>query len=154
MELLDPDDPVGFGDTTLPVTPIEHAFPDEVGAGVLVQDRRLWFEGRAGVDQRLERFVLHLDQLGCVARELAGRRDDRHHRLADEARLADRERIVLDLASGRHRHLEERVGQDRDLVAGQRPVDIFELGDAPTSFLIEGGFAFEGVEGDALEQIA
>jgi hypothetical protein len=34
------------------------------------------------------------------------------------------------------------------------PVDIFELGDAPTCFLMEGGWAFEGVEGDALEQIA
>ncbi len=33
-------------------------------------------------------------------------------------------------------------------------VDIFELGDAPACFLVEGGFAFEGVQGDAFEQIA
>ena len=127
VELLDPDDPVGLGDRALPVAPVEHALPDDVRAGVLVEDRRIRILRAPGVDQRVERLVLDLDQLGRVARELAGRSDDRGDRLADEARLADRERVVLDLVPGRHRHLEERVGEDRDLVAGQRPVDVLEL---------------------------
>ena len=53
-------------------------------------------------------------------------RADGRDRLAHEAHLADRERVVLDLVPGRRRHLEERVGLDRDLVAGERPVDAVE----------------------------
>ena len=42
-------------------------------------------------------------------------------------RLADSERVVLDLVPRRRRHLEERVGLDRHLLPGQRPVDAVEL---------------------------
>jgi hypothetical protein len=42
------------------------------------------------------------------------------------AHLPDGERVVLDRAAGRRRHLEERIGLDRDLVARDRPVDALE----------------------------
>ncbi len=77
-------------------------------------------ERGARVDDGGQRLVLDLDQLGRVARELARRGDDRGDRIADEARLADGEGVVLELPAGRRRDLEERLGQDRDLVAGQR----------------------------------
>ena len=70
----------------------------------------------------LERLVVDLDQVGGVAGELACLRDDGDHGLADVAHLADGERVVADVRAGRCRYLEERIGRDRDLVAGQRPV--------------------------------
>ena len=76
----------------------------------------------ARVDERVERLVVDLDELGRVARELARLGDDRDDRLADEAHLADREREVLDVPAGHARDLEERIGERRDLLAGQRPV--------------------------------
>ena len=54
------------------------------------------------------------------------RGDDGDDRLADVAHLADRERVVLDVPARRRRDLEERVGELRDLVAGQRAVDAVE----------------------------
>ena len=80
-------------------------------------------DGLARVHEHVERLVLDLDQLGGVARELAGRRADGRDRLAHEPHLADRERVVLDLVPGRGRHLEERIGLDRHLVARERSVD-------------------------------
>ena len=75
------------------------------------------------VDERLERLVVDLDELGGVAGELSRLGDDRDDRLADVAHLADGERVVLDVRARRARDLEERVGQRRDLFAGQRAVD-------------------------------
>ena len=43
------------------------------------------------------------------------------------AHAADRERVVLDVRSRRGRKLEERVGENRDLVARERSVDTVEL---------------------------
>ena len=105
------------------VAPVERARPDDVRAGVLVEDGRPSSCALARVDEHVERLVLDLDELGGVARELARLGDDGDDRVADVADAADRERVVLDLVAGRRRELEERVGQRRDLVAGQRPVD-------------------------------
>ena len=58
-----------------------------------------------------QRLVVDLDELGGVARELAGLRDDDRDRVADEAHPADGERVVLDLVPGRRRELEERIGE-------------------------------------------
>ena len=74
-----------------------------------------------------DRLVLDLDELGRVARELARLGDDGDDRLADVAHLADRERVVLQVRAGDRRDLEERIGQRRDLFAGQRPVDAGRL---------------------------
>src|SRR5919108_677728 len=80
-----------------------------------------------GADDRRQRLVLDLDELGRVAGEPAARRHDRRDRLAHVPHLADRERVVLDVRARRRRELEERIGEDRDLVAGERPVDAADL---------------------------
>ena len=72
-------------------------------------------------------FVVDFDQLRSVTREISCSRDDGSHRVANVAHPPDCERVVLDVRAGWRRELEERVGQDRDLVAGQRPVDAVEL---------------------------
>ena len=87
----------------------------------------LVLERLLAVEDVRQRVVLDLDELGRVAGELARPRDDGRHRLADVAHPPDGERVVLDVRAGRRRELEERVGEDRDLVAGQRPVDAVEL---------------------------
>ncbi len=127
MELVDLDHLVGLGDRAVEVAPIEDARPDDVGAGLLVEHRRIGALRLARIDEDVQRLVFDLDELGSVARELARGRDDRCDRLADEPRLAHREGVVLDVGAGRRRELEERVGEDRDLVARQRPVDVPEL---------------------------
>ena len=127
VELADLDDPVGLGDGVLPAAPLVDALPDEVRAGVGVEDGRVRRRARGGRRRSTgERLVVDLDELGGVAGELARLGDDDRDRVADEADAADGERVVLDLRAGRRRELEERVGQRRDLVAGQRPVDARE----------------------------
>ena len=90
-----------------------------------MQDVSSFTASRAST-RHVERLVLDLDQLGGVARQLAGGGADGGDRLAHEAHLADRERVVLDVRARRRRHLEEGVGLDRDLVARERPVDAVE----------------------------
>ena len=67
-----------------------------------------------------QRLVVDLDQLGCVARKLARGRDHSSHGVADEARAPDGQRVVLELTTRGRRDLEERLGEDRDLVARER----------------------------------
>ncbi len=92
-----------------------------------MQDRRVRLEGPLAVDDRLEWLVFDLDELGGVARELPGGGDDRGDRLTGVPHPPDREGVVLDLVPGRGRELEERVGEDRDLIARERPVDALDL---------------------------
>jgi len=80
-----------------------------------------------GCGERRQRLVLHLDELGRVARELARRGDDRRDRFADVAHAADGERVVLDVGAGLHGQLEERIRENRDLVAGQCAVHAAQL---------------------------
>ena len=79
------------------------------------------------VEHERQRLVLDLDELGRVARELASPRSHRGDRIPDVPHLADREGVVLDVRAGRRRELEERIGEDRHLVAGECPVDAVEL---------------------------
>ncbi len=74
-----------------------------------------------------QRVVLDLDEFGGVACELAGTSDHGRDRVADVAHAADRERVVLDVRAGRRGELEERVCEDRDLVARERSVDAVQL---------------------------
>ena len=126
VELADLHDLVGLGERRVEVAPLVDALPHQVRAGVLVQHRDALAARVARVDDRVDRVVLDLDQLGRVARELAGRRDDGDDRLADVAHLADRQRVVLDVPAGNRRDLEERIGERRDLLAGHRPVDALQ----------------------------
>ena len=116
VEPVDLHDVVGLGERRVDVAPVEDARPDDVRARVVVQDD-LVLQRLLGVDEHGERVVLDLDQLGGVARELARRGADRGDRLAHVPHAADRERVVLDVPARLDRHLEERVGVDRDLVA-------------------------------------
>ena len=84
-------------------------------------------ERPARVDDDVERLVLDDDELGRIARPLACVGDDGSDRLADEANAPDRKRVVLHMPAGWCRDLEERVGLERDLVAGQRAVDAGQL---------------------------
>jgi hypothetical protein len=123
MELVDLDDLVRLCERLVQVAPLVDAGPHEVPAGVLVEDGLRLVERVARVGDRLERLVLHLDELRRIARELPRLCDDRDDRLADEAHLADGEREVFDPPARHRRDLEERIGERRDLLAGERPVD-------------------------------
>ena len=98
VELVDLHDPVGLGERGVEVAPLVDALPHEVRAGVVVEHRRVGVLRLARVDERVERLVVDLDELGRVARELARLGDDGDDRLADVAHLADRERVVLDVS--------------------------------------------------------
>ena len=132
IEAVDLDDVVGLGQRLVEVAPLEGPRPDDVRAGFVMEDGRAGLDRCDRVEDRLERLVLDLDQLGGVARQLARLGDDGGHGLAREADLADCERVVADLAPRRRRHLEERIRLRRDLLADQRPVhalDRLGLGD-------------------------
>ena len=126
VEPVDLHDVIRLGERGVDVAPVEDARPHDVRAGVVVE-HDLVLQRLLGVDEHRERVVLDLDQLGGVARELAGRRADRRDRLAHVPHAADRERVVLDVPARLDGHLEERIRVDRDLVAGDRPVDAVEL---------------------------
>jgi hypothetical protein len=121
VELRDLDHPVGLGEGGIEVAPLVDALPGEIRARLVVEDRCVVAERLAGVGHRRQRLVVHLDELGGVARGLTRGRDDRGDRLADEAGLADREAEVAKVRPGRRGDLEEGVGQEGDLVPGQRP---------------------------------
>ena len=127
VQALDPHDLVRLGERRVVVAVVELARPDHVRADVLVQERRRRVGRPLGVEHRLERFVVHLHEVGGVARELARRRGHGDDRLADVPNAADGEREVLDVATGGRRDLEERVAYRGDLLADQGPVDTLEL---------------------------
>ena len=127
MQLLDADDVIGLRKGGVEVPPLPHAGVGHVRLDLVVEQRRAVVERLPRVDDDVERLVLDDDELGGVARALARVGDDGGDRLADEPRASDRERVVLHVPAGRRRDLEERVGQERDLVPGQRPVDAGQL---------------------------
>jgi hypothetical protein len=108
------------GDRALVVAPSRRRLPDDVRAGVVVQDRP---RSRAPPRRRQTGSGSYSTSTssGRVARQLARGRDDCCDRLADVAHACDGERVVLDVAPGLDRQLEERVGEDRDLVAVSVP---------------------------------
>ena len=127
VELVDLDDAIRLGERGVEIAPLVHAFPHEVRAGFLVQHRRLSIQRLARIDERRQCLVLDLDELGCVARELPRLGDDGDDGLSDVAHLAEGEREVLDLPARRAGDLEERIGESRDLLAGERAVDALDL---------------------------
>ena len=126
VQPLDLHDLVGLGDGALEVAPVEDALPHDVRAGVVMQDHLVSERGLT-VDEGGQRLVVDLHEFRRIACELARRRDDGRDRLADVAHAPNRERVVLDVRAGRDGQLEERIGEDGDLVAGQRPVDAADL---------------------------
>ena len=126
VELVDLHDVVGLGERGVDVAPVEDARPDDVRAGVVVEDH-LVLQRLLRVDEDRELVVLDLDELGSIARELARRRAHGCDRLAHVPHATDRERVVLDVPARLDGHLEEGIGVDRDLVAGDRAVHALEL---------------------------
>ena len=120
VELVDRDDVIGLGERRVDVAPLPDAGVREVAAAVLVEHGCPVGERLARVDDDIERLVVDHHELGRVTRQLAGLGDDGDDGLAEVAHLADGERVVLDVAAGRSGDLEERIGQDRHLVARQR----------------------------------
>ncbi len=96
VEPLDLHDVVGLGERLVDVAPVEDAGPDDVRAGLVVEDH-LVLGGLLGVDENRQRVVLDLDELRRVARKLPGRGAHGSDRLALEPHLADGERVVLDV---------------------------------------------------------
>ena len=123
VQLLDLDDVVGLGEGGVEIAPLVDVGIRLVGAALVVQERRGGVGRRVRIDDRVERLVLDLDQLGGIASSLAGLGHDRGDGVADEARLADREREVAHIAPRLRGDLEERVGQKLHLVTRQRAVD-------------------------------
>ena len=72
MQPLYADDMVGVCERSVEVAPVEHARPDRVRPGVLVQ-HDLVLERLLAVENVRQRLVLDLDELGRIARQLAGR---------------------------------------------------------------------------------
>ena len=64
MQPLDPDDVVGVRERGVEVAPVEDARPDDVRAGVLVQDD-LVLQRLLAVEHVRQRLVLDLDELGA-----------------------------------------------------------------------------------------
>ena len=126
MEPVDPDDVVGLLQRGLEVAPVELARPDEVRAGLVVEDAGVLVERMLRVDDDGERLVLDLDELGGVARELARARGDHGHGIPQVAHLAHGEGVVLDLGARGDRELEERIGEGGHLLADEHAVDAFE----------------------------
>ena len=122
VELADPHHVVRVRERALDVAPVVDALPREVAAGLVVEHGNVVLLRLARVRDRRQRLVLDLDELAGVARELARLGHDGDHGLADEARPPDGEGVVLHVRAGRRGDLEERVGEDRHLVAGERPV--------------------------------
>jgi hypothetical protein len=127
VQLGDLHDVIGLGERLVDVAPLPDAGVGHVSAGLLVEHGSPVLERLPCVDDDVERLEVDHHELGRVASELARLGDDRDDRLTDVAHLADRERVVLDASAGLGRNLEERVGEDRDLVARERPVDPREL---------------------------
>ena len=127
MELGDRNDVVGLCEGGVDVAPLPDARVGQVPAGFLVEHGRAVLERLPRVHHDLERVVVDDDELGGVSGELARLGNDGRDGLADVAHLADRERVVLHASARLGGDLEERIGEDRDLVAGQRPVDAGQL---------------------------
>ena len=83
VQALDPHDLVGLGERRVVVAAVELALPDHVRADVVVEERRRGIGRALGVEHRLERLVVDLDELGGVAGQLARRSGDRDDGLAD-----------------------------------------------------------------------
>ena len=126
VELVDLHDVVGLGERGVDVPPVEDARPDDVRTGVVVE-HDLVLQRLLRIDENGQLVVLDLDQFGGVARQLARRRAHGCDRLAHVPHATDRERVVLDVPARLDRHLEERIRVNRDLVAGDRPVNAVEL---------------------------
>ena len=127
VQPLDLDDVVGLRDRALVVAPVEDALPDDVRARVVVEDRLvLAAPPRAVVSAGSGSYSTSTSS----AASRASSRDDATTAATGSPTWrtrSDGERVVLDVGARLHRQLEERVGEDRDLVAGERAVDAAEL---------------------------
>ena len=127
VQLVDPDDVIRLREGGVDIPPLPDTRVGQVAAALLVQHGGTLRERDPGVDDHVERLVVHDHELGRVAGELAGLGDNGDDRLSEVAHLADRERVVLDVAARRSGDLEERIGQDRHLVTREGPVDARQL---------------------------
>ena len=125
VELLDRDDVVGLGHRRSQSPQSKTPVPDDVGPA---SSCRTASSGQRPSRRRRAPAAARTRPRPARRRPAPARASRRTppRRLAHVAHLADGQRVVLDLVAGRDRHLEERVGQDRDLVAGDRPVDAVE----------------------------
>ncbi len=114
----------GLCESLLRVAVAEAALAHEIGAQLFVQDRAGRIERRDRVDHGCKRFVIDLDQIEGVFREIAafGNRD--RDRLADIAHAVDRDRPAFD----RRLHADHETGGMRcDVGAGQNRRDAGKL---------------------------
>ena len=93
----------------------QHATEHQVVVPVLVHDRRVEPERSLRINDRRERLILDLNQLGGVLGGVSVRRDDGRDRLAVELHLVDGERPKRRIAS-RERRQDNRQRQRTDFV--------------------------------------
>ncbi len=113
---------VGVGKRAIGIAVDEPAVAREVGADLLVQDRRVRLQRPLRVDHRRQRLVVDRHHLGGVLGQVAIARDHHRHRLTDEAHLVDGRRIVVD--GGGHAHTEGLAGLGH-VGSGDRADDTF-----------------------------
>ena len=98
VQLVDLDDVVGLLEGPIDVAVVVDAVPDHVAADLLVEDRRVGSDRGERVDDRRQRLVLDLDELGGVTRRVAGIGEHDRDRVALVADLVDRQAVLGDLA--------------------------------------------------------
>ena len=99
----------GAGEVALDVAVRERLLVDDVGAEVLVQQRRPGRGRRDRVHERLEQLVVDLDELERVLGQVARLGDGDRDRLAGVADLVDRDRVLDDLLGAEARQRVDRA---------------------------------------------
>jgi len=91
----------------------------DVGAELVVQNWSAVGDRLFRIDHRVERVVVHVDQVERILRAVGVGGDRDHHRLADVTHLADRERGMEWDSLGRC-HARQRADLVLDVLAGQQ----------------------------------
>jgi hypothetical protein len=104
------EDVVGVAERRIDVAPLELPLVDDVRPLLLEDQRRRRRHRGEGVHHRGQRFVLDVDQLERVFRQVAVRRRDRGDGLADEAHLADREAVYAPAVGDRRQRCRPAAG--------------------------------------------
>ena len=120
------DDEVRLGEVAFDLAEDERALVGEVGAKRLVDQRRVRRERSLGVDDRVERLVLHFDQVGAVLGQVAAVGEHDGDALADVANLVGRQQAPYVLVGG-GAEVRQRVGQLDGLGAGHDHHDAGQL---------------------------
>ena len=106
-----PEHSVGAGEIRVYVTKREGTVIYDVGAGELVHQGSVSKLGLLYINDRLERFIVHIDERTRVFGDVAVPRHDRRYALADVSNLVDCQAVLGQLVAERGRTAEGRTVQ-------------------------------------------